>query len=100
MNIKNEKIIVHVLEENKIISIKKYKSMKKIHDDYPNIPYNNLRGIYLYHKRVLNEKNIPNLTKKENKIGKGLHVANTFLIKKLLIFDNPEFLETFKEIVV
>lgn len=81
----SEKLILEIIEKDNII-IKKYKSLLELSRDFPNIPYHNLRGIYL--NKI-----------KENKTGiKGkLRIVNNILNNKFKIYDNPEYLNRFKQ---
>ena len=72
----NEKIIIEIIDINNEIVIKKYKSVMQISTEYPNIPYYNLRRMYLNEKKQL-----------KNKTGKiKKTIQNNFKI-----YDNPEF---------
>ena len=72
----NEKIILEIIDINNEIVIKKYKSVMQISTEYPNIPYYNLRRMYLNEKKQL-----------KNKTGKiKKTIQNNFKI-----YDNPEF---------
>ena len=72
----NEKIILEIIDSNNEIVIKKYKSVMQISTEYPNIPYYNLRRMYLNEKKQL-----------KNKTGKiKKTIQNNFKI-----YDNPEF---------
>ena len=72
----NEKIILEIIDINNEILIKKYKSVMQISTEYPNIPYYNLRRMYLNEKKQL-----------KNKTGKiKKTIQNNFKI-----YDNPEF---------
>ena len=73
----NEKIILEIIDINNEIVIKKYKSVMQISTEYPNIPYYNLRRMYLNEKKQL-----------KNKTGKiKKTIQNNFKI-----YDNPEFI--------
>ena len=73
----NEKIILEIIDINNEIVIKKYKSVMQISNEYPNIPYYNLRRMYLNEKKKLKNK-----TGQINK-----RIQNNFKI-----YDNPEFI--------
>ena len=74
----NEKIILEIIDINNEILIKKYKSIMQISNEYPNIPYYNLRRMYLNEKKKLKNK-----TGQINK-----RIQNNFKI-----YDNPEYLD-------
>ena len=82
------KIILEINENDKII-IKKYKSLLELSKDYPSIPYHNLRGIYL--NRL-----------KESETGKKgkLRIVNNMLNERFKIFDDPDYLNRFKQLEV
>ena len=80
----NEKIIVEFIDNNDQLIIKKYKSILNLSKAYPNIPYNNLRMIYLDNKKEV-QFNI--ITKSRS--------PNQLLKNKFKIYDNPEYLDRF-----
>ena len=80
----NEKIIVEFIDNNDQLIIKKYKSILNLSKAYPNIPYNNLRMIYLDYKK---EVNFNIVTKSRS--------PNQLLKNKFKIYDNPEYLDRF-----
>ena len=73
----NEKIILEIIDINNEILIKKYKSILQVSKEYPNIPYYNLRRMYLNEKKQLKNK-----TGQINKL-----ISNNFKI-----YDNPEYI--------
>ena len=82
----SEKLILEIIEENNIIIIKKYKSLLELSRDYPDIPYHNLRGIYL------------NKMKEDISGVKGkLRIVNNILNNRYKIYDNPDYLNRFKQ---
>jgi len=64
-----------ILGEKGVEEIKKYKSLKLIERDYPQIPYHNLREIYLYSTQRKMRK---------------LHGYNAKLYEKFRIVDDDE----------
>ena len=64
-----------IIISNESQEIKKYKSLKLIERDYPNIPYHSLREIYLY---------------STNKKTRKLHGFNLKLSEKMKIVDDDE----------
>ena len=73
----NEKIILEIIDINNEILIKKYKSILQVSKEYPNIPYYNLRRMYLNEKKQL-----------KNKTGQ----INKKIQNNFKIYDNPEFI--------
>ena len=80
----NEKIILEIIDNDKQIIIKKFKSILNISKAYPSIPYNNLRMLYLDNKKEV-ELNI---------IIKS-RTVNQLLKSRFKIYDNPEYLDRF-----
>ena len=80
----NEKIILEIIDNDQQMIIKKYKSILNLSKAYPNIPYDNLRMIYLDKKREV-QLNIK--TKRRD--------ANQLLKNRFKIYDNPEYLQRF-----
>ena len=73
----NEKIILEIIDINNEIVIKKYKSVLELSKEYNQIPYYNLRRIYLNGKKQL-----------KNKTGQ----INKKIQNNFKIYDNPEFI--------
>ena len=80
----NEKIILEIIDNDQQIMINKYKSIVNLSKAYPNIPYNNLRMIYLDNKKEV-ELNIRTKSRSPNQLLKN----------KFKIYDNPEYLDRF-----
>ena len=81
---KYEKIILEIIDNDKQILIKKYKSLLNMSKDYPNIPYNNIRMVYLDYKKEL-----------KTDIKTKSRTVKQLIKNKFKIYDNPEYLERF-----
>ena len=75
----DEKIILEIIDINNEILIKKYKSIMQISNEYPNIPYYNLRRMYLNEKKKLKNKT-------------GQIKINKMIKNNFKIYDNPEYI--------
>ena len=92
MNLCNEKIIFEIKEDDDLITIKKYKSIFEISKDFPNIPYHNLRGLYIYGNNLRTQAQTGKTAK--------LRIVNAMLNKKYKVYDNPIYINSIVDIMV